>query len=401
MSRLPNVGADDDAWGDILNDFLQVSHNTDGTLKSTSLPNASTSSKGVVQLAIANDVNTGTSSTVAVTPASLTNVLQTVSTHTGQISGLSDQAAAVALKIPSSGAAGSVLTKPSTDSASNVWQALPTASTTGSGLVELATTAEAATGTDTTLAVTPAGLKTVADTKVTNSGGISAVKSVTAAPNPQDQVAGTLYVVQNGSSGAATDSSAGTVQLATPTEALAGTNTTKAVTPAGVKAVADTKAALSHTHTSADLPSATTSGTGIVELATTAETAAGTDTTRAVTPSGLNGAMIAGVLPVTLTDAATIATNAALSNYFRVTITSSRTLGIPTNPTDGQRVLWEVTASGGSRVLTLTTGSTGAFKFGTDFTVVPSIASGTTTFIGAVYRSTSSRWHVISVGSGH
>ncbi len=33
MSRLPNPGSDNGAWGTILNDFLGVSHNTDGTLK--------------------------------------------------------------------------------------------------------------------------------------------------------------------------------------------------------------------------------------------------------------------------------------------------------------------------------------------------------------------------------
>ncbi|MGZ6004801.1 MAG: hypothetical protein ACXWLH_01480, partial [Candidatus Saccharimonadales bacterium] len=35
MSRLPNPGSDDGTWGDILNDFLKVAHNTDGTLKSS------------------------------------------------------------------------------------------------------------------------------------------------------------------------------------------------------------------------------------------------------------------------------------------------------------------------------------------------------------------------------
>ena len=33
MTRLPNPGSDDNTWGDILNDFLQVEHNSDGTLK--------------------------------------------------------------------------------------------------------------------------------------------------------------------------------------------------------------------------------------------------------------------------------------------------------------------------------------------------------------------------------
>lgn len=40
MSRLPVVGQDNDVWGDILNDFLSVSHNTDGTLKAAGTINS-------------------------------------------------------------------------------------------------------------------------------------------------------------------------------------------------------------------------------------------------------------------------------------------------------------------------------------------------------------------------
>lgn len=40
MPRLPTPGSDSGSWGEILNDFLQVSHNADGTTKS--LPQSST-----------------------------------------------------------------------------------------------------------------------------------------------------------------------------------------------------------------------------------------------------------------------------------------------------------------------------------------------------------------------
>ncbi len=33
--RLPQVGSDDNAWGDLLNEFLEVSHNSNGTIKNT------------------------------------------------------------------------------------------------------------------------------------------------------------------------------------------------------------------------------------------------------------------------------------------------------------------------------------------------------------------------------
>ena len=40
MTRLPTPGSDDNAWGAILNDFLSVTHNPDGTIKSNTLAEA-------------------------------------------------------------------------------------------------------------------------------------------------------------------------------------------------------------------------------------------------------------------------------------------------------------------------------------------------------------------------
>jgi len=37
MSRLPTVGSDSDSWGTVLNDYLLVSHNADGTIKTSAL----------------------------------------------------------------------------------------------------------------------------------------------------------------------------------------------------------------------------------------------------------------------------------------------------------------------------------------------------------------------------
>lgn len=37
MSRLPIVGQDNDTWGTVLNEYLEVSLNTDGTIKSSAL----------------------------------------------------------------------------------------------------------------------------------------------------------------------------------------------------------------------------------------------------------------------------------------------------------------------------------------------------------------------------
>src|SRR5882757_1092453 len=40
MSRLPTPGGDDGSWGNVLNDILNVSLNSDGTLKANSVTNS-------------------------------------------------------------------------------------------------------------------------------------------------------------------------------------------------------------------------------------------------------------------------------------------------------------------------------------------------------------------------
>lgn len=117
-----------------------------------------------------------------------------------------------------------------------------TASSTAVGSVELATDAEAITGTDTTRAVTPANLMAAVTTHMA----------------------------------IATTSIQGKVELATDAEAIAGADTERAVTPANLAAVGATH-----------VPAATTSVQGKVELATNTEVSTGTDSDRAVTPSGL------------------------------------------------------------------------------------------------------------------
>src|SRR6266550_4907279 len=51
MSRLPTLGGDDGVWGTILNDYLSVEHNADGTHRVVANVDATTTSKGSIQLA--------------------------------------------------------------------------------------------------------------------------------------------------------------------------------------------------------------------------------------------------------------------------------------------------------------------------------------------------------------
>lgn len=105
--------------------------------------------------------------------------------------------------------------------------------------------------------------------------------------------------------------------------------------------------------------------------------------------------------PVVLADAATIATNAALGNHFRVTLGGNRTLGAPTNPVDGQKALWELIQDGtGNRTLALASGTDG-FTFGADVTSITlSTAAAKRDFLGAVYVAALSRWLVLAFAKG-
>lgn len=101
--------------------------------------------------------------------------------------------------------------------------------------------------------------------------------------------------------------------------------------------------------------------------------------------------------PDNLTDASTIAIDASLGNHFRVTLTGSHTLGNPTNPVDGQRILVEVTQDGsGAHTLTYDT----KYNLGpVDGTIASGV--GDVTHIGLVYNSGRDQWDVLAVGVGY
>lgn len=103
--------------------------------------------------------------------------------------------------------------------------------------------------------------------------------------------------------------------------------------------------------------------------------------------------------PVNLTDGVTINTNAALGNHFRVTLGGNRTLANPTNATDGQRILFEITQDGtGSRTLTLGN----KFAFGADIIEVTlSTVAGKKDFVGVQYNSSADKFYVIAVAKGY
>lgn len=107
-------------------------------------------------------------------------------------------------------------------------------------------------------------------------------------------------------------------------------------------------------------------------------------------------------VPVTLTDAATVATNAALGNYFRLSTALARSIGAPTNPTDGQAGTWEIKNTSGGALQESYVTTAGGFNLG-PFTTLNSTttAAGKTDIVTAVYNSVQSLWLVTNVQRGY
>ena len=88
---------------------------------------------------------------------------------------------------------------------------------------------------------------------------------------------------------------------------------------------------------------------------------------------------------VVLTDAATIAVDASLGNDFRVTIAGNRTMGNPSNPTDGQKITLQITqGAGGSSAITW--GSVYQFSDGLPQPIL-STTAGQTDLLAFIYNA--------------
>lgn len=129
---------------------------------------------------------------------------------------------------------------------------------------------------------------------------------------------------------------------------------------------------------------ATETATGVVELATTAEVVTGTDTSRAVTPAGVAAALAAvgasSLAEVALSDGSTITVNFSGGTNFGVTLGGNRTLAASnTSSNVGKKGRIRFTQDGtGSRTLT-TTGSPWVNINGTE--IVLSTTAGTIDYV--------------------
>lgn len=103
---------------------------------------------------------------------------------------------------------------------------------------------------------------------------------------------------------------------------------------------------------------------------------------------------------VNLTFATTILVNAALGNTFRVTLTASTgTLDAPSNPTDNQKIIVEVTQDGtGSRTMAYNS----VYQFTTALPAPTlSIAANVTDFLVFIYNSSKTKWRFMGSLPGY
>ncbi len=124
------------------------------------------------------------------------------------------------------------------------------------------------------------------------------------------------------------------------------------------------------------------------------------NTWQVVGASGYNAqgpALIGDV--VALIDAATIATDASQGTAGDVTLAASRTMGVPTNPSNNQRFLWRITQGGaGSNLITW---DPTAFDFGAAGAPTLSTAVGKTDLIAGVYNSVATKWQMVPASLGY
>jgi len=150
---------------------------------------------------------------------------------------------------------------------------------------------------------------------------------------------------------------AGKVELATSAETITGTDTVRAVTPAGLAAKVSSETAQ-----------------GIVELATAAETTTGTDNTRAVHPAGLKVELDKKQPLSTLTTKGDIYVATGSATVTRLAVGSNNQV-LTADSAQASGVKWATPAAGGSGAGTWTGGSRSLFTSGS--------GSGTGDYIGA------------------
>jgi hypothetical protein len=125
-------------------------------------------------------------------------------------------------------------------------------------------------------------------------------------------------------------------------------------------------------------------------------TGLGRQVTTALATTVESGAIAPAV--VSLADSATIAVDASLGNDYRVTIAASRTMGNPSNPTDGQKIIFQITQGlAGSSLITW--GSAYSFATGLPQPTL-STTAGQTDLLAFIYNASKGKWLLAAFVNG-
>lgn len=339
-ARLPIPGGDDGNWGDILNEFLEVSLNSDGTLTSSAVQAAG----AIVQAKVgaANGV-AGLNGGAQVPAGQLGSGTASSSNF---LRGDGIWAVPVGSAVTNVfGRVGAVTAQSGDYTAADVTYAADTSSAS----------VQTFTGNVSAPAIIAAGLTGAAAASRyvgATTSGAPAAGTFSTGDFIVDQTGGMWICTAPGTPGTWKKASVSLDSTASDIQPL-GTQAAGAVGKA---------ADAGHVHAT----------TGVALLA------------GATFSGGVNPAVVA------LTYGSTITVNAAGGNDFRVTLTGTgATIGAPSNPTDGQRITFMLTQdSTGSRTVVWAA----AYNFGTAGMPTLSTAANLTDVIGFVYNQAIGQW---------
>jgi hypothetical protein len=275
------------------------------------------------------------------------------------------------------------------------------ATTTLKGIVELATSSETTTGTDTARAVTPAGLAVALALKQNLDSDLTDIAALAPAANDILQYISSHWVNR------------------TPAQILSSLAIAIADVTGLVTALAGKQPLDADLTAIAGLTPAANDTLQFIGSAWVNRTVAQVKTTLAIAQSDVTGltaalALLAPLASPTLTgtvtlsgrqvitpDAITISggnasIDASTGNVFAIAATTAFTLANPTNPTDGQVIHLRITQDAtGSRVMTLGT----AWSAGPN-TITLSTTANKIDHLVAMYHSGASKWHITGFQAG-
>lgn len=429
MARLPIPGSDTNSWGSILNDFLNVEHNSDGTLKTSGSLASKADDSSVVHNTgseVVGGTKTFSNSPVVPTPSLGSHASTKAYVDSTVAAGAPDATTSTKGLVQLAGDLGGTAATPTVPGLSGK-QPLSADLTTIAGLTPLnddilqrkagawANRTPAQLKADLVLVKADVGLSNVDNTSDTTKNSATTTltnKTISGASNTLSsipQAAVTNLTTDLAAKGDASTNTASSVDSEVALFSGAAGKTLKRATGSGIAKL--TSGVLGTAVSGTDYAPAT-SGSGVLKgnAAGGFSTAvAGTDyvsptgaetlTNKTLTTPILQSPIIQGVAVVALTDAATITTNAALANVFTVTLAGNRTMAAPTNPANGQKIIYRIKQDAtGTRTLTWNA----VFRFGTDV-LNPTLTTtpNKTDYIGFIYNATDSTWDCLAVTHGY